>query len=126
MTDQKESSNREVPGPCAECGSDEPCAPFDGRPLCYDHRHAAREATPPYLVRREVSEEHAAKYGYMYFGGSPPSVLTEAEAREVAQMMTVQNGGRERWVPMLAPDWRGERRAHPGYMKRQRAILGRS
>jgi hypothetical protein len=116
-------SAEEVPGPCAECVSDEPCAAFDGRPLCYDHWHAARERTTPYYVRREVSPEHDAKYGYLYFGGHPPSVLTKEEAEEAAKEQVERNGGRERWVPVVAPDWRGERRAHPGYMNRRRAAI---
>jgi len=109
----------EVPGPCSDCGSDELCAPFDGRPLCYDHWHAAREATPPFYVRREVSLEHDEKYGYMYLGGSPPSVLTKGEAEEESEQRTSQA---EQWVPVPAPNWHeGERRAHPGYMNRRRA-----
>jgi hypothetical protein len=118
-----ESSDREVPGPCAVCGADELCAPHDGRPLCYDHWHAAREATTPYYVRREVSPEHDAEYGYMFFGGIPPSVLTQTEATEEAARLTASSG--YTWVPVIAPNWRqGERCAHPGYMNRRRAALG--
>jgi len=119
----------QVPGPCADCGSTEPCAAFDGRPLCYDHWHAARERTPPYWVRRDVSPEHDAEYGHMYFGSGggrfPPSVLTEAEAREEAARLNERSSSGERWVPVMAPHWAsGERRAHPGYMNLRRQMLG--
>lgn len=120
-------SAKEVSGPCADCGSDEPCAEFDGRPLCYDHWHEAREKTPPYYVRREVSGEHAEKYGYMFLGGNDPSVLTKAEAEEEAKELTERDGGAVRWIPIPAKGWYGGRRAHPGYMNRRRAaILGAS
>ena len=124
-----ESSDEEVLGPCAECGEDEPCAPFDGRALCYDHWHEAREKTPPYYVRRNVGAEHAAKYGYLLFGGSFPSVLTEAEAKEEAAELNARATPGEMWEIVLAPDWRsGARRAHPGYMERRRGqiLRGRS
>lgn len=101
------------------------CAAFGGRWLCETHWHAARQATPPYNVRLIRDEETRAKYGDVFVGmwRGPHSVYTAAEAAECAagnNLQSERTGSSERWEPVPAHSWAGERIAHPGYMQRRR------
>lgn len=110
---------------CAECSKEMICAAFGGRWLCERHWHVAREATPPFNVRLVRSAETRAKYGDIFIGmyRGPNGVYTAAEAAECAARKNLENertGSSERWEPIPAPSWGGERIAHPGYMARRR------
>lgn len=99
-----------LPDDCVTCGRG-PTADFEGRALCYDHWHQAREATPPYHVRSASNPVRCSHAAFI------PVVYTLAEAIERAAEMG------EDFAPVPAQNWSGERLAHPGYMARRRAAV---
>ena len=102
----------EVPGPCVECSADKICADFQGRALCNDCWHAARERTTPFVVRRVSLPTWTLDRTYL-----------EAEAKDFAREMERRSGGRETWEHAPTTHWYGDRIAHPGYMTERRAAV---
>jgi hypothetical protein len=100
------------------CGNPHPesCAEFEGKLLCYDCWHKAREATPPYHVRRKSNPGS----DFQQCCGVP-AVYTYAEA--VRRSAELNLGSDKDWEPVPASDWFGERISHPGYMARRRAAV---
>jgi hypothetical protein len=113
-----ECSSKEIPGPCAVCGLDEPCASWDHKPHCYDCWHRAREATQAYQAVRVDPPEQIAQYGHFWAGIS--GTLDEATA--FAREMEKRTMGRDVYE-VLPSRWNGERRSHPGYLARRRASI---
>ena len=125
-------------GPCTACGTDEICQDFGEQYLCYTCWHKAREATPPWHVKRYTTPEHDGKYGHMFFGGGT-YMKDEAEhiaeeknqkCAETAAWWAKEYGADhhaakvwERYVAEPAECWYGERTAHPGYLHRRRRAI---
>ncbi len=105
-------------GPCAECGAAAPCMEFEGRMLCYDDWHGAREKTQCYKVQR-VFQEGWPEICRGY-------VLDGCYTKEEAEARVLKVRARERdveWVVVPWPHWEGSRMAHPGYLvKREEAL----
>lgn len=128
---------------CDGCSDDRELADFQGRALCYTCWHAAREATPPYHVRRRSNPSqcsHAAFVPVVYTLEEATARAAELNAAVVKSnaFWTEYDAEKERegsdwrsnagnqladWEPVPASNWCGERVAHPGYMTRHRAAL---
>lgn len=105
-------------GPCDECGCSTPCMEHQGKMLCYDHWHAARE------------REQCWKVIPKHEGGIPPE-LTDALERYTDTSGSYLEHEAKAWaadlcargVPSEAvpwPTWTGGRMGHPGYLHRRR------
>lgn len=101
-------------GPCDQCGHVEPRKEFEGRALCYDHWHGARETKTPWRVRR-VERPGVPKF-------VTSGVYLEHEARKVAAQFTAEHPD-DPFEAVPCDHWSGERIAHPGYLKRRVAAV---
>lgn len=104
---------------CTRCRVEgEPLALFGDAELCDGCWHQARERTPPFHVRSRSNPRLYSHAAYI------PVVYTLAEARAQAKKINAADPTND-FEPVAAPDWTGERIAHPGYMVQRRRHLAR-
>lgn len=92
----------------------DPATDLSGKALCYNCWHGWRETQVPFHVRNARGlASHAAFIPCVY-------LRQEAEARAV-QLNNERPG--EGWAAVQAPNWNGERIAHPGYLELRRRLM---